>query len=442
MTFKSIMVIGFDSDFVSILKNKNIIPKLWIKPGVHKIFEEKEGVLCINHEYFFYDYFKKVKKVAPIEYVHIIRKELYIQFEINNDRKFSCSWQRKSWESNVHKFHLFINMYYDLLKEKSIDCIIFSEYPHSGSKIILYKLAKLMGIETIITYSAGMLRGKYIIIKDMDDIGRFETAKIKGKQIFVDTKKIERPKYVELGIKGVFKKNDGKINIYINIIKNLKKYISFYIKGDEEKKKRSIQRICRGFDRIKFLKIANKKYEDVNDIIGDFIVFPLHVQPEATGETLGEPFSDQLSAIEHLRNVLPENVKIIIKENMNQTIYARGEFFYKRIESMNNVFYVSHEIDIYKLIKKSVAVATLLGTAGWEALCMGKPVICYARAWYRNFPGVFMWNEFSFFDIKNFEFNRSSLEKAVIDHSSLYLENVNDTEGVVDNIIKYMEMLK
>ena len=40
------------------------------------------------------------------------------------------------------------------------------------------------------------------------------------------------------------------------------------------------------------------------------------------------------------------------------------------------------------LIKGSVAVATITGTAGWEALFHGKPVIAFGLAWYRWAQGV------------------------------------------------------
>jgi hypothetical protein len=45
--------------------------------------------------------------------------------------------------------------------------------------------------------------------------------------------------------------------------------------------------------------------------------------------------------------------------------------------------------DTYTLINRSQAVATITGTAGWEALLRGKPTLVFGYSWYRYAPGAY-----------------------------------------------------
>jgi capsule polysaccharide export protein KpsC/LpsZ len=47
------------------------------------------------------------------------------------------------------------------------------------------------------------------------------------------------------------------------------------------------------------------------------------------------------------------------------------------------------------LIDNAVAVATVTGTAGWEAINRGTPAITFGSAWYRDAPGVYRIDTYS-----------------------------------------------
>jgi len=119
-----------------------------------------------------------------------------------------------------------------------------------------------------------------------------------------------------------------------------------------------------------------------------YIYFPLHLQPELSTSALGGDYSDQLQAVEALSAWVPEGVKIYVKENPKQTEKQRDPFFFKRLSALKNVRMLSNSENTISLIKGSVAVATITGTAGWEALFHGKPVIAFGLAWYRWAQGV------------------------------------------------------
>jgi hypothetical protein len=130
-----------------------------------------------------------------------------------------------------------------------------------------------------------------------------------------------------------------------------------------------------------------------------YVYFPLHLQPELTTSALGDVYENQLYALECLRKILPDDWKIYVKENPNQyrlttyPLYWRKQsFFLKRIQKMHNVVLISDDVDTNKLICNSVFVATITGTAGWEALVSGKQALVFGHAWYGMFPGCTRYN--------------------------------------------------
>jgi len=63
--------------------------------------------------------------------------------------------------------------------------------------------------------------------------------------------------------------------------------------------------------------------------------------------------------------------------------------FYNRIVSLPNVQLISITSSNFDLIDNSKTVVTITGTAGWEAVVRGKPVLIFGHAWYKFCEGVF-----------------------------------------------------
>ena len=55
---------------------------------------------------------------------------------------------------------------------------------------------------------------------------------------------------------------------------------------------------------------------------------------------------------------------------------------------------ISQNIDSFDLIDNSIAVATITGQSGWEALTNKKPVIYFGDVWYKGAPGSININDF------------------------------------------------
>jgi hypothetical protein len=128
---------------------------------------------------------------------------------------------------------------------------------------------------------------------------------------------------------------------------------------------------------------------------GPYVVFLMHYQPEESTIPRGGVFSQQLNAIVKLRALLPAGVRLLVKENratfrapIALAIGVRNREMYRAIAGLPQTHLVPLEHNTFDLIDGSLAVATITGTAGLEALCRGRKVIIFGDANYKAFRGV------------------------------------------------------
>lgn len=140
--------------------------------------------------------------------------------------------------------------------------------------------------------------------------------------------------------------------------------------------------------RFKKNRAAMEPVADL-DAVGDFVYFPLHLEPEMNVHILGRRFYNQVDAIEALHRVLPEGWSLLLKENPKQGYMHRSDAFYERLRMLPRVQFVPDGMPSQQLIERCKLVATLVGTAGYEAVLAGKPCLCLGDAWYAGLPGVF-----------------------------------------------------
>ena len=138
---------------------------------------------------------------------------------------------------------------------------------------------------------------------------------------------------------------------------------------------------------------VQQKFIDKINNAEKYVYFPLHLQPEMTTDTLGGIYYDQLLAIEKLRNILPDDWYIYVKENPKQTAYMRGLRFFERLSQIKNVRLLNKDVNTYDIMQDCQFVATITGTAGWEAITGGKPALVFGLALYRYLSGVSIYHD-------------------------------------------------
>jgi hypothetical protein len=268
----------------------------------------------------------------------------------------------------------------DVIFEYEIELIIFQNCPHEAFDYVIYLLAKYHSIKVVMTHQ-GRIENRFWITDDLESFGNFEK--------FPDITDYEKTHYeipadwfdVPMEVK---RPSYGIWNVIMDSIRNPLKIpvnlIRYYHNKNYQSSLFSLSR--------------------VDDYGHRYIYVPLHLQPELTTSAMGGfngRYSDQIQILEQLREYVPKEIMLIIKENPKQTFLDRGPLFFKRLNAISNVKLAGYAMTSRKLIEHSLGVATITGTAGWESICLGKPCLVFGNAWYQSFPNVTKFDEtFSF----------------------------------------------
>lgn len=114
-----------------------------------------------------------------------------------------------------------------------------------------------------------------------------------------------------------------------------------------------------------------------------FVIYPLHIQPEASLLGTYPELADQFGLIKNISMNLPYGVKLYVKEHPYSDLGLGLDYdFYRRLDALPNVriFYGKARLD--KLIEhpRFLAVAALSGTVCFDAAIKRKPVFLFGRA--------------------------------------------------------------
>lgn len=322
--------------------------------------------------------------------------------------------------SDVQEFNKFVYLIYDIFVSKKIELVFFQEIPHDGAEIALYRLAKIMGIKTIIVANFTHFWGRIFAFYSLEDFGQF--AEIPDLSDDADAVSVD---YDDFKKKMYYMKHVANHNAKLGVLKKViskirKRYLAklFFSPFISQKKfnKTEFALATAIIQRQKTLEYE-KNYQEITeekaDLTKKYVYFALHLDPEIpTTPALAGVYSDQLIAVERLRNILPDDITIYIKENPKQTDILRSDGFFDRLKKIKNLKAVNQ--NTYELINNSCFVATIAGTVGWEAITAGKNVIVFGRAWYQTFPGAFKFSEnLDLNEVMNHKIERSELQKAV-----------------------------
>jgi len=304
-------------------------------------------------------------------------------------------------DERKHLYYNIVQYWHGVLEKYKPDIIIFGDVPHNIFNYLIYELAYLLNIKTITFQDTG-IPGRLLTYTNFwegsNDLHK-ELRKNKNKNFSLKYLSKDLQEHYRLQIDprrdatpinvNMQKDQYSGFNLFLRRLKNLKKSI---------KKGTILKLIIRNITK-KFKQNLKKEYNSVQirpDFNKKFIYVPLHVQPECSTSPLGGIFVDQILMIEILSASLPTNWVIYVKEHPIQWIRrglifssARYPEYYKKIARLKNVQLVPVEIDTYALINKSQAVATVTGTAAWEAILRSKPAIVFGYPWYRDCSEIF-----------------------------------------------------
>ncbi|MEK9183939.1 MAG: hypothetical protein AAB890_02605 [Patescibacteria group bacterium] len=327
--------------------------------------------------------------------------------------------KRFDWMCVDERKHIYYNtlQYWNgVMNKYRPDIVVFSAIPHAPFSYIIYGLSRLLNIKIIIFDNVSRVG-----VPDSDlKVGFSDTDRM---LMYVDSWESSRPLLEAL------EKNQDKNFSSEDLSEDLRKYYELHtvnhggdptpscIKEDKDLysgfrlatlKARIILRSIKDFTifekvltYVQKLFRQNIKQEYVSlqsepDFAKKFVYVPLHYQPECSTSPLGGVFVDQILMIEILSASIPDDWVIYIKEHPVQWlirglnfISSRYRGYYKRMAKLKNVKLVPVEADNYDLIRNSQVVATVVGSAGFEAVLRSKPAIVFGYPWYQYCHAVF-----------------------------------------------------
>ena len=306
-------------------------------------------------------------------------------------------------DERKHVYYNMLQYWNGIFSKYKPELIIFPNIPHTVYNYLIYELARLYNIKTIMfddtqigdrilllnVWTEGCKALEKEIKNNKDKFYSIEDLKIDLREYYIlhaERRGDATPEYMKYYKKLSTGKNFlfHKFKIFINAIKNgtiLEKILNFLFK-------------------LKINPIKEyKKLQIIPDFSKRFIYVPLHFQPERTTSPMGGVYVDQILMIETLAAALPDNWFLYVKEHpsqmwINGLNYSSCRYpgYYERISRIKNTYLIPFETNSYDLIKNCSAVATVTGTAGWEAILRLKPVITFGYSWYRDCSGVFKVN--------------------------------------------------
>lgn len=140
-----------------------------------------------------------------------------------------------------------------------------------------------------------------------------------------------------------------------------------------------------------FLKQHSVTPADLDNL--NYLIYPLHFEPEASTLIQGRWFNDQIKIIELISKNLPVDITLVVKEH-KASIGRRPLSFYKNIVKHHNVKLVDDTIDSYRFVEKSKGVAVISSTMGLEALMLKKPVMAFGERFYHVSNNVYEVNKY------------------------------------------------
>jgi hypothetical protein len=304
----------------------------------------------------------------------------------------------------TNEFSLTYHYFWQLLKSKAIDVVLFANMPHEGPDYVLYGLAKMAGIKTLICYQS-LFSDKFYLMTSIDDLGRFSTTPTVSDDAQIP---LERGYYQQsVNMDGLINPEVAeKTALFVRAIQSCRATLagpSRMIKSPWSSLKGALNRMLVKSSApnlqhtyVRQMREHALNAAEVDSLIaahGKIAYFPLHLQPELTTSAFGGIFQDQLYAIELLNSLLGDGWLILVKENPKQTYFQRRKLFFRRLKSLQNVRLVPSRYSTYKLMRRARFVATISGTACWEAIKGGKKCLIFGKAWFSGLPGVGSYGE-------------------------------------------------
>lgn len=304
-----------------------------------------------------------------------------------------------TYEERINLYHKQLKFWYNYLVKEKIDVFVLAVIPHVVFDFTIYSLCKHLGIQTFMLYRLPVLPQKNVSIYVLRDINEH----IPGlRATYERYLKSSTPLSLTARMSAYFELKEGNENkTFTGIVSkkhNISKYfqITKYINYFKYKISwlrawiklwgTPIDIIYRWVYNYSLMGMDNPTYIDDPDLSCKFIFVSLHYQPECTTCPMGGVFVHQDLMIDLLMKTVPPDVKLYIKPHPREGMSKK---LYRRLQVDSRTVFINPVLNSFSLITKSLAVATITGTTGWEGFLNNKPILMFGSYFYQDAPGVY-----------------------------------------------------
>jgi len=322
-------------------------------------------------------------------------------------------------------YYRYLKFWNGMIKKFNPDCVLFYDIPHGGVDFALYGLARALGVKTLILHPL-TIESRVLIMQDykesslelkreydrcIDNAHTIEDLPVDLQEYYnrqINSNMDATPAYSKRAMQNraplslsspiILARNLFRKNIFKTLYYFLQMFFTRRQAGTFHENILGIKMKWRMISWQRQNERVKKEYiqlQERPDLKKKFIYFPLHFQPEQSTLPMGGAYDDQLLAIEMLSKSLPNNWVVYVKEislqwrpSSTESHLYRYPGYYRAIARLSNVSLVPVSISSFELINHSQAVATITGTAGWEAVLRSKPAILFGYNWYQYCDGV------------------------------------------------------
>ncbi len=303
---------------------------------------------------------------------------------------------------SVRKKTYYENLRYwnHILETKQIDLMLLNHAPHQCYDLVIYHLCKLKKIPTIIVLRIDCL-GVQVLIESYEDCAtqvRDIYHRLRKNQRDASAP-VELPPRMEKYYEGQTMRDEAPWSMYPRpsylMEKNFVKKWSGIAARMLKRKPLTFLRyvLSPRFWKRKIREHRTIRFYDDHAKAPDFSVpyvyVPLHMQPEATTSPLGGAFVDQELMVQLLARHLPPGIRLYVKEHPHQRELWRSIAFYESLLALPSVTLVPRMTSTVQLAEHAEAIATVTGTAGFEALFRERPVFLFGHIYYQYAEGVY-----------------------------------------------------
>ena len=361
--------------WIAALKNYNNLYLLSVMPEEYKIHIEKSFAkkkICNLTPLAIQQSFKSVSFKKKIDYLKKFEKKykISLNFLVLMDRTL----RNKPYTLTIDYIYKIINKEINFLVKKNIQ-LIFME-PTWFHELILCEIAKVKNIPVFSPVRDKLLTDKFYFFTgyERNDFFLRKHKQLNLKQLNVgDDYPRETPFFNYFSKRN--KLSFNKLFIFFRILRlSILNYRNPYIQPTFLW---SIKTKFKDILRRAIFQYILPFYEpQPND---KFILIPLHVQPEAGIDVIGEKFSNQLEFIRQICRTTPAEIIIYVKEHPHDFGRRKLEF-YNELSKIPCVKLIHPSVSNKRLLESAQLVISVAGTSSLEAALIKKPAVTAVKS--------------------------------------------------------------